>query len=42
MAKLKFIPGNYDDFMIASTMARETLLNEDAKKRKKLKSSNLS
>jgi len=28
---------NYDDFMIASTMARETLLNEDAKKRKKIK-----
>ena len=35
--EIKIYPGNYDDFMIASTMARETLLNEDAKKRKKIK-----
>jgi len=35
--EIKIYPGNYDDFMTASTMARETLLNEDAKKRKKIK-----
>ena len=29
--------GNYDDFMIASTLARETVLNENAKKEAKIK-----
>lgn len=35
--EIRIYPGNYDDFMIASTMARETLINEDEKKRKKIK-----
>ena len=35
--EIKIYPGNYDDFMVASIMARETLLSEDAKKRKKIK-----
>ena len=35
--EIKIYPGNYDEFMIASTIARESLINEDAKKRKKIK-----
>ena len=31
--ELRLYPGNYDDFMIASTQARERLLNENAKKK---------
>ena len=35
--EIKIYPGNYDEFMVASTIARESLINEDAKKRKKIK-----
>jgi len=31
--ELRIYPGNYDDFMIASTQARETLQSENAKKK---------
>jgi len=31
--ELRVYPGNYDDFMMASTQARETLQNENAKKK---------
>lgn len=31
--ELRVYPGNYDDFMFASTQAREKLLNENAKKK---------
>ena len=35
--EIRLYNGNYDDFMIASTLARETLLNENAKKEAKIK-----
>ena len=35
--EIRIYPGNYDDFMIASTQARETMLNENAKKQAKIK-----
>ena len=35
--EIRIYPGNYDDFMIASTRARETILNENAKKQAKIK-----
>jgi len=31
--ELRVYPGNYDDFMLASTQARETMQNENAKKK---------
>ena len=31
--ELRIYPGNYDDYMLASTQAREKLLNENAKKK---------
>lgn len=34
--ELRLYPGNYDDFMIASTQARERLLNENAKKKSQI------
>ena len=34
--EIRLYPGNYDDFMIASTQARERLLNENAKKQAKI------
>ena len=34
--EIRLYPGNYDDFMIASTQARETLINENAKKQAKI------
>ena len=34
--EIRLYPGNYDDFMIASTQARETMLNENAKKQAKI------
>ena len=34
--EIRQFPGNYDDFMIASTQARETLLLENAKKKAKI------
>ena len=34
--EIRLFPGNYDDFMIASTQARETLVNENAKKQAKI------
>ncbi len=34
--EIRLYPGNYDDFMIASTQARETLLLENAKKKAKI------
>ena len=37
---IKIYPGNYDDFMIASTQARERLQTDNAKKRRKLPSCN--
>ena len=35
--EIRLYNGNYDDFMIASTLARETILNENAKKEAKIK-----
>ena len=35
--EIRIYPGNYDDFMIASTQARETMLSENAKKQAKIK-----
>ena len=35
--EIRLYNGNYDDFMIAATMARETLMNENAKKQAKIK-----
>ena len=35
--EIRLYNGNYDDFMIASTLARETVLNENAKKEAKIK-----
>ena len=34
--ELRLYPGNYDDFMTASTQARERLLNENAKKKSQI------
>ena len=34
--EIRVYNGNYDDFMIASTQARETLINENAKKQAKI------
>jgi ATPase subunit of ABC transporter with duplicated ATPase domains len=34
--EIRQYPGNYDDFMLASTQAREQLLNENAKKKAKI------
>ncbi|SVD58249.1 uncharacterized protein METZ01_LOCUS411103, partial [marine metagenome] len=34
--EIRLFPGNYNDFMIASTQARETLVNENAKKHAKI------
>ena len=34
--EIRLFTGNYDDFMIASTQARETLVNENAKKQAKI------
>lgn len=34
--ELRLYPGNYDDFMMASTQARERLLNENAKKKSQI------
>jgi ATPase subunit of ABC transporter with duplicated ATPase domains len=34
--EIRLYPGNYNDFMIASTQARETLINENAKKHAKI------
>ena len=34
--ELRLYPGNYDDYMTASTQAREQLLNENAKKTKQI------
>ena len=34
--ELRLYPGNYDDFMVASTQARERLLNENAKKKSQI------
>ncbi|MBN4075571.1 MAG: ABC-F family ATPase [SAR86 cluster bacterium] len=34
--ELRVYPGNYDDYMIASTQARESLLNENAKKKEQI------
>jgi ATPase subunit of ABC transporter with duplicated ATPase domains len=34
--ELRVYPGNYDDFMMASTQARERLLNENAKKKSQI------
>jgi ATPase subunit of ABC transporter with duplicated ATPase domains len=34
--ELRVYPGNYDDYMIASTQAREQLLNENAKKKEQI------
>ena len=34
--EIRLYPGNYNDFMIASTQARETLVNENAKKHAKI------
>ena len=33
--EIRLYPGKYDEFMIASTQARERLLNENAKKQAK-------
>ena len=33
--EIRLYNGNYDDFMIASTLARETILNENAKRKPK-------
>ena len=35
--EIRLYNGNYDDFMTAATMARETLMNENAKKQAKIK-----
>ena len=35
--EIRLYNGNYDDFMIAATLARETVLNENAKKQAKIK-----
>ena len=35
--EIRLYSGNYDDFMTAATMARETLMNENAKKQAKIK-----
>ena len=35
--EIRIYPGNYDDFMIASTQAREAMLSENAKKQAKIK-----
>jgi len=34
--EIRLYPGNYDDFMIASTQAREQLINENVKKQAKI------
>ena len=34
--EIRLYPGNYDDFMLASTQARERLVNENAKKQAKI------
>lgn len=34
--ELRLYPGNYDDFMLASTQARERLINENAKKKSQI------
>lgn len=34
--ELRVYPGNYDDYMIASTQAREKLINENAKKKEQI------
>ena len=35
--EIRLYPGNYDDFMIASTQARETMIHENEKKKAKIK-----
>lgn len=40
--ELRLFPGNYDEYMIAATQARERLLSDNAKKKRKLRSYNLS
>ena len=34
--EIRLYPGNYDDFMVASTQARERLINDNAKKQAKI------
>ncbi len=34
--EIRMYPGNYDDFMIASSQARQLLINENAKKKAKI------